>query len=98
MKIVFTLMSLLILSTHIALAADNEQTVTFNVENMSCATCPIVVRKAMQAVDGVKTVSVDLPSKTATVIYDAAVTTVARIGAASTGVGFPAAVKDGDGA
>jgi len=76
-------------------APDGEETVSFTVEKMTCATCPIAVRKAMERVDGVKEVTVDLDSKTAVVTYDAAMTDAIAIGAASTDVGFPATVRDG---
>jgi len=98
MKLVWTTIITLILAANFVMASDNEQTVTFNVEKMTCATCPIAVRKAMQRVDGVKEVSVDFESKTATVTYDAIETTAVEIGTASENVGFPASVRDGDGA
>ncbi len=73
--------------------AAEHQTVTFTVDKMTCATCPIAVRKAMERVEGVKDVNVDLDSKTATVIYDVSKATADEIGAASTDVGFPATVQ-----
>lgn len=80
--------------TGMPVASASEQTVTFSVEKMTCATCPIVVRKAMQRVDGVKDVVVNYESKSATVTFDPAETSAAEIGQASSDVGFPAAVKD----
>lgn len=71
-------------------ATATEQTVTFAVEKMTCAACPITVRKAMQKVEGVKSVDVDFGAKTATVVFDPAVTTPEQIGAASTNAGYPA--------
>jgi periplasmic mercuric ion binding protein len=76
-------------------APDVEETVSFSVEKMTCATCPIAVRKAMERVEGVKEVAVDFDSKTAVVTYDAGMTDATAIGAASTDVGFPATVRDG---
>lgn len=76
-------------------AISGEETVSFKVEKMTCATCPIAVRKAMERVDGVKEVKVDLDSKTAVVTFDASMTDASEIGAASTNVGFPATVRDG---
>ena len=67
-----------------------EQTQSFAVEKMSCAACPITVKKAMQRVDGVKTVKVDFESKTAVVVFDPSVTDAEKIAAASTDVGYPA--------
>jgi mercuric transport protein len=70
--------------------------VKFSVEKMTCSTCPIAVRKAMERVDGVEEVKVDLDSKTAEVTYDASKATAQQIGAASTDVGFPAIVMNDD--
>ena len=63
---------------------------TFNVEKMTCATCPITIRKAIQSVDGVKKVIVDYDSKTATVIYDSSLTDTKLIAESCSNVGFPA--------
>jgi mercuric ion binding protein len=57
---------------------------------MTCATCPITVRKAMQRVDGVKEVTVDFDSKMASVIYDASLTDTKQIADSSSNAGFPA--------
>lgn len=71
-------------------AAVQQETRTFTIENMTCAACPITVRKAMQGVDGVKSVDVDFGAKTATVVFDPAVTTPDAIAKASTNAGYPA--------
>jgi len=42
------------------------QTATLAVENMTCGTCPIVVKKALERVPGVTSTSVDFGKKTAT--------------------------------
>ena len=72
--------------------ASQDRKATFAVEKMTCATCPITVRKAMQRVDGVKHVKVDFDTKTATVLYDAEMTSAVQIGESSGNVGFPASV------
>ena len=69
----------------------DSQSATFAIENMTCALCPVTVRKAMESVAGVKSVSVDFEHKTATVVFDPAVTDRAAIAAASTNAGYPAA-------
>ena len=92
MKFIWTMITMLILATSHTWASESDKTVTFDVEKMTCATCPISVRKAMQRVDGVKEVKVDLETKSAVVTFDAGITTVAEIGKASTDVGFPALV------
>jgi periplasmic mercuric ion binding protein len=75
-----------------ALAA--ERTVTMNVENMTCAACPITVRAAMKAVPGVKDVRVDYASKTAVVVFDDTQTTPDAMADASRLAGFPAKVRE----
>ncbi len=77
-------------ATVLTAAEATEATAQFSIENMTCATCPISVRKAMKRVDGVKSVEIDYEAKTATVVYDSAVTTPTDIAAASTNVGYPA--------
>lgn len=67
-----------------------EQTVSLNVERMTCALCPITVRKAIERVDGVQRVDVDYDTKTATVTFDDTETTAAEVAQASTDVGYPA--------
>jgi mercuric ion binding protein len=92
MRTTWTIIAAFILTANLSLASDNEKTATFSVEKMTCATCPIAVSKAMQRVDGVKEVSVDMASNTAVVVYNSSVTTTSEIGNASTEVGFPATV------
>lgn len=94
MKIVWAALAMLVLTSGTSLASDNELTVTFDVRKMTCATCPIAVRKAMERVDGVKQVEVSLDDKSAIVTFDSNATTAAEIGQASTDVGFPATVRD----
>ena len=84
----------LFLCTGISLASGPDATVIFDVENMTCATCPITVRKAMQRVDGVKDVRVSYDEKTASVTFDPTATTATEIGQVSTDVGFPAVVRE----
>ena len=67
-----------------------QRTITFSVEKMTCALCPITVRMAMQRVKGVKSVQVDLDSKTARVVFDSSVTTPEQIAEASANAGYPA--------
>ncbi len=66
------------------------QTASFAVENMTCATCPITVRQAMQGVGGVHDVTIDFEAKTATARFDPAQTKAEAIAAASTEAGYPA--------
>ena len=73
-----------------------QQTRTFAIRNMTCALCPITVRTAMEAVEGVESVQIDLDTKTAAVVFDPAITTPDQIARASTNAGYPAnAVPEG---
>jgi mercuric ion binding protein len=68
----------------------SEQTVTFAVDNMTCALCPITVKRAMEGVAGVRAVEIDFEARTATVIFDTAATSAAAIATASANAGYPA--------
>ncbi|MEQ8651472.1 MAG: cation transporter [Kiloniellales bacterium] len=76
-----------------AQAAETEQTATFDVPGMTCALCPVTVRKAMEGVAGVKSVTVDFDARTATVVFDPAKTTIDAISAASANAGYLAVVR-----
>jgi len=71
-------------------AKSQQQSAVFAIENMTCALCPVTVKKAMSKVDGVQSVKVDFEAKTATVRFDPAQTSLAAIAKASTNVGYPA--------
>ena len=67
-----------------------ERTVTFAIDNMTCASCPYIVKTSMAAVPGVSTVAVSFEAKTATVTFDDAKTNPDAIAAASMNAGYPA--------
>ena len=69
------------------------QTVTLDVRNMNCAVCPITVKKSLQAVPGVRDVSVDFPKKTARVTFDPDKPTPADLTTATTHAGYPSTVR-----
>jgi mercuric ion binding protein len=94
-RLAIALLSLLMV-TGTPFASESDASVTFDVDKMTCATCPIAVRKAMERVDGVKEVKVSYEDKTASVTFDATVTSASEIGQASTDVGFPAIEKDAE--
>ena len=70
------------------------RTVTLAVENMTCALCPITIRKALEKVDGVIEASASLETKTATVTFDPAKTTVEALTKATTNAGYPSKLKE----
>lgn len=65
------------------------QTVTLAVSDMTCAACPITVKKALSRVPGVTEVSVSNEKKQATVVFDDTQTTVAALTRATTDAGYP---------
>lgn len=67
-----------------------ERTVTFVIDNMTCASCPYIVKTSMAAVAGVTKVAVSFKAKTATVTFDDAKTNADAIAAASMNAGYPA--------
>lgn len=70
-----------------------EQTVTFTVDNMTCALCPVTVKRAMEGVEGVHAVEINFDARTATVVFDTAATSADAIAAASANAGYPALVS-----
>jgi mercuric ion binding protein len=69
-----------------------EQTVTLAVKNMTCFSCPYIVKQSLTRVDGVKAVDVSLEEEKAVIQYDDAKTNVEALTAATTNHGFPSFV------
>ncbi len=76
-----------------ALAAS--RTVILDVQNMTCAVCPITVKKALEHVSGVQQVTVDYVSKTAIVEFDDTVATADKLTEATKNAGYPSLIKAG---
>lgn len=75
-----------------ALAAS--RTITLDVQYMTCAVCPITVKKALEHVAGAQQVSVDFASKTATVQFDDKAATADKLTEATKSAGYPASIKE----
>jgi mercuric ion binding protein len=71
-----------------------ERTVTLAVENMTCAACPVVVKRSLTRVSGVKTVEVSLERKRAVVAFDDARTSVTSLTDATAKAGFPSSLVE----
>jgi len=69
------------------------KTVTLDVKNMTCAVCPITVRKALEKVPGVSAVKVDFAKKTAIVTYDPDKTKPEALTRATTNAGYPSTIE-----
>ena len=70
------------------------RTVTLRVSHMTCATCPLTVKLALNKVAGVSKTAVDFGKKEAVVTFDDAKTHVAALITATTNAGYPSSVKN----
>ena len=82
-----------LLITLAAVVGAATRTVTLAVDNMTCAVCPITVKKALTRVDGVTRAEVSYEKREAVVTFDEAKTTVEALIQATTNAGYPASVK-----
>lgn len=82
--------ALLILSG--AAAPAGTSTVTLSVDNMTCATCPVIVRAALYDLNGVENVVVSMKERAAVVTFDDQQVDVEDLTEATTNAGFPARV------
>lgn len=71
------------------------KTVTLAVSNMTCAACPITVKKALSRISGVSDVSINAEKKLATIAFDDAKTSVSALTRATTDAGYPSTVVRG---
>jgi mercuric ion binding protein len=87
---------LLLVLSGAALAAE-PRTITLAVDHMTCAACPITVRKALAHVAGFTRSAVDMTAHTATVTFDPVLTTPGALVTAVTNAGYPAKVLSNGG-
>lgn len=87
------LFAALILAAMIAPAWAATRTVTLSVPGMTCAACPITVKKALTKVEGVLQVQVSFAEREAVVTYDDARTSVAALVEATANAGYPASPR-----
>ncbi len=85
-------LSLLLASTF-AVAA--EKTITLDVFDMTCAACPITVKKALNNVPGVSKVSVSLERKQAVVTFDDSKAQLTNLLNATFEAGYPSTLNGG---
>ncbi|MBN9124855.1 MAG: mercuric transport protein periplasmic component [Nitrosospira sp. 56-18] len=69
------------------------QTVTLSVPGMTCAACPITVKKAISKVDGVSKTDVNFDKREAVVTFDDAKTNVQKLTKATEDAGYASSVK-----
>lgn len=64
------------------------KTVTLSVPGMTCAACPITIKKALTEVDGVTEAEVSFDKKEAVVTFDDTKTSVSALIGATTNAGY----------
>ena len=69
------------------------QTVTLYIPGMTCAACPITVKKAISKVEGVSKTDVSFDKHEAIITFDDAKTSVQKLTKANEDAGFPSSVK-----
>lgn len=63
-------------------------TKTFNISGITCGGCTASVQKALQAVDGVQSISVSLENQQAVISFDEAIVSVQALSEAIEDAGF----------
>ena len=74
------------------LACAAQKTVTLSVPGMSCATCPITVKKALTKLGGVIDVKSNLGRRETSVVYDDTQVSLDALTRATKDAGFPSTV------
>jgi mercuric transport protein len=69
------------------------QQVVLTVDGMTCSTCPITVRKALEGVEGVYSARATYEPPQAVVRFDPSKTSVEALTQATTNAGFPSKLK-----
>lgn len=77
-----------------SLFAGTLQTVTLDVQNMTCAVCPITVKKALERVRGVTDAKVDFDKKTASISFDPDKASPDTLTKATADAGYPSSVHN----
>ena len=90
MKTLLASLALLVVAAPVWAAT---HTVTLSVPGMTCAVCPITVKKALSKVDGVSKTDVIFDQREAIVTFDDAKTSIQRLTQATKDAGYPSVVK-----
>ena len=89
------LAALIVLATAISAPAwGATKTATLSVSGMTCAACPITVKKALSKVPGVEKTTILFDKKEAVVTFDDAKTNTQVLVSATTDAGYPSTVKN----
>ena len=77
-----------------SLFAGTLQTVTLEVKNMTCAVCPITVKKALERVPGGTSATVNFDKKQAQVTFDDSLANVDKLREATANAGYSSALAE----
>ena len=86
MKKLLACLALLVATTPVWAAA---KTVTLSVKGMTCAACPITVKKALSKVNGVSRVDIQFEKRLAVVTFDNNKTGIPALTQATKNAGYP---------
>ena len=89
MKKLFSVLTLVAVAAPVWAAT---QTVTLAVPGMTCAACPITVKKAISKVEGVSKTDVSFDNREAVVTFDDTKTNVQKLTKATEDAGYPSSV------
>jgi mercuric ion binding protein len=76
-----------------AVAAEPPRTAILEVQNMTCATCPLTVQQVLKRQPGVVDAKAEMKTATARVSFDPAKNTPERLARAVTEAGYPAKAR-----
>ncbi|GAB5464155.1 mercury resistance system periplasmic binding protein MerP [Hoeflea alexandrii] len=82
--------AMLATASSVAIAA--EQTIKLSVPDMTCVSCPYMVKQAISAIDGIKAVEATMADRSATVTFDDTITSVEAIQQATANIGYPSSL------
>ncbi|KKR30186.1 MAG: Copper-transporting P-type ATPase [Candidatus Woesebacteria bacterium GW2011_GWA1_39_8] len=72
----------------------NQTKKTFSIKGMHCASCVMILERSLKKVEGVSGATVNLATEKATVTYDPAIVTDAKLSSAVSNVGYQALVNE----
>jgi len=72
-----------------SMAVAAEQTIKLSVPDMTCVSCPYMVKQAISAVDGIKAVEATMEDRSATVTFEDTLTSIEAIQQATANIGYP---------
>ena len=86
-----------LLASASSMAVAAEQTIKLSVPDMTCVSCPYMVKQAISAVDGIKTVEATMEDRSATVTFEDTLTSIEAIQQATANIGYPSSLFKANG-